>query len=136
MSLGIILAVFVAGALGSGMRYWLAGKWPAKLGQVPRGLLIANLSGSALAGVFFAMSILVLIPRSWLQVLIAGFCGGLTTLSAWAIDVVRAAETNDRRLAVRNLLWTVLGSVLLFAATMLLTLWVAVGIFAVIMDGS
>lgn len=135
MSLDMVLAVFIAGGLGSGLRYWLAGKWPAKLGVVPRGMLIANLGGSALAGVLVASSMLVLVPRSWLQVLIAGFCGGLTTFSAWAIDTVRAVEAHDRKLAVRNLLWTIAGSVLLFAATMLLTLWIAIGIFAVLLDG-
>ena len=130
MSWDMLLAVFLAGAAGSLVRFWLARKWPSKPGTIPRGILAANLAGSALAGVFTASTMLVLMPRSWMLVLIAGFCGGLTTFSTWAIDSVLALESGARGVAVRNILYTVIGSVLLFSATMLITLWVAIALFA------
>ena len=133
MTWDILLAVLVSGALGSVLRFWLSRKWPAQPGRVPRGILIANLGGSALAGIFMGSSMLVLLPRSWMLVLIAGFCGGLTTFSTWAVDSVLALEAGNRSLGLRNILITAAGSVLLFGATMLLTLWVAIGFFAALL---
>ena len=134
MSWDMLLAVLISGALGSTLRFWLARKWPAAPGRIPRGILIANLGGSALAGVFLGASMLVLLPRSWMVVLIAGLCGGLTTFSTWAIDSVLALEAGDRKLALRNILITVVGSVLLLAATMLATLWISVALFAALLS--
>ncbi|MGV1034024.1 MAG: FluC/FEX family fluoride channel [Microbacteriaceae bacterium] len=130
MTLSMVFVVLVAGALGSVLRFWLSKRWPAKPGQVPRGILVANLVGSGLAGIFAGIAMLTLLPESWMTALIAGFCGGLTTFSTWAIDTVLSLEEGNRAVAIKNVAYTIVGSVMLFAATMVGTLWALIALFS------
>ena len=130
MTISMVLVVLVAGALGSVLRFWLSKRWPAKPGQVPRGILVANLVGSALAGIFAGIGLLTLLPDSWMTAVIAGFCGGLTTFSTWAIDTVLSLEEGNRTVAFKNIGYTIAGSVLLFAITMIGTLWALIALFS------
>ena len=80
----------LGGALGAGLRYWLGAALLQKFGSgLPWGTLAANLVGSFLAGLLFAL----LAQRGALgdalrALLIVGVMGGLTTYSALMLELM------------------------------------------------
>lgn len=75
------LLVALGAAVGAALRY-LAGHYLD--GEWHRGTLLVNVVGSFLLGLFSAWSL----SGSWLALLGTGFCGGLTTYSAFAVQTV------------------------------------------------
>jgi CrcB protein len=76
------LLVALGAAVGAPLRYTLThtldDRWPT-------GTLLANVVGSGLLGWFAALS---LGDQAW-ALLGVGFCGGFTTFSAFAVEVVQ-----------------------------------------------
>ena len=73
------LLVAVGGAVGAVLRFLAGHRWDRDL---PAGTLLVNVAGSFLLGVFSALSL----DRDALALLGTGFCGGLTTYSAFAVQ--------------------------------------------------
>ena len=94
MQFGILLAVALGGALGSLLRYFVAGAvqtatWPG----FPWGIFVVNVSGGFAMGVIVEMMALKLnfTPeiRAFLTV---GILGGYTTFSTFSLDSVLLIE--------------------------------------------
>ena len=98
----VLLGIFVAGGLGSMLRFSLSklnGFWPW-------GILLANIIGSFFAGwavVYFEADV------SLVAVMVVGLAGGLSTFSSWAAGAVQLVS-RDRPLAAT--LYTVVTLVL------------------------
>lgn len=75
------LLVALGAAVGAPLRFLLATRFDREL---PWGTLVVNVSGSFLLGLLAAMSL----SESALALLGVGFCGGFTTYSAFAVQVV------------------------------------------------
>lgn len=75
------LLVALGSGLGASLRFvsghYLDREWPT-------GTFMVNVVGSFLLGLFVAWSL----SGSWLALLGTGFCGGLTTYSAFAVQAV------------------------------------------------
>lgn len=71
------LLVALGAAVGAPLRWLVAQHWPG-----PRGTLLVNVVGSGLLGAFLGLD------RSAYALLGTGFCGALTTFSAFAVEVV------------------------------------------------
>lgn len=99
------LCVVAGATLGAPVRY-LLGHW-FDGGRVPWGTVAANVVGSFLAGCFAGLSL----SGSMVALLLTGFCGGLTTYSAFAV------QTHDRgpRRGTATALLTVVPALLLCA---------------------
>lgn len=76
-----VLLVALGAGVGAPLRYWVAGLLDRRL---PVGTLVVNVVGSFLLGFFAALS---LQEQAW-ALLATGFCGGLTTYSAFAVQTV------------------------------------------------
>jgi CrcB protein len=87
------LLVALGAAVGAPLRY-LAGHLLDR--RVPWGTLIANLAGSAVLGVLVGAAV----DGNWLALLGAGFCGGLTTYSAFAVQTVHGGRRRGTAYAV------------------------------------
>ena len=80
-----ILLVFVGGGIGSVFRYVLSTFFTASANTFPYATLIVNISGSLLIGILTGIFISESAANeSWKLLLIAGFCGGFTTFSAFS----------------------------------------------------
>ena len=81
-----LLLVALGGAAGSVLRF-LVGKLAIRLfgAEFPRGTLIVNLAGSLLIGLAVGFLDRGLIPPRARPLLVAGFLGGLTTFSTYAM---------------------------------------------------
>ena len=124
----LAIAVAVGGALGALLRYGAQLLWPARGASVPRAVLLVNVVGSALGGVFLALSTsgstagsTPLVSSAVAIVVTTGFCGGLTTFSTFSVETVELATSGAWRAAVANVALTVAlglgGAALAYAAT-------------------
>lgn len=109
MTPGAALLVALAGALGSAVR-WLVGR--ALDRGWHRGTLLVNLVGSGLLGALVGADA----PTAVLTVVGVGFCGGLTTYSAFAVQTVTHARSGRPRRAAAYALVTVVGCLLVATA--------------------
>ena len=76
------LLVALGAAVGAPLRY-LAGHWLDR--RLHWGTLLVNLVGSTMLGALVGAAA----NEHWLALLGTGFCGGLTTYSAFAVQTVR-----------------------------------------------
>jgi CrcB protein len=88
----ILLYIALGGALGSVCRYVL-GSALQKAGTFPTGTLVVNVLGSFLVGFIVRLAL----ESSWVSpearaLLAVGFCGGFTTFSTFAWEVLALAE--------------------------------------------
>ena len=110
------LLAALGGALGALARWGVATALPHSRGGWPWATLLVNLSGCLLFGALVA----VLTARSpeppWARPLLAvGVLGGYTTYSAFAVETMGLAESDDPLLAVGYVLVSVVGGVLAVA---------------------
>lgn len=105
-----VLGVAIAGGVGAVLRF-LAG---AIAGDRPvRATIAVNLVASFLAG--WGVSVLAIDP-TWRAILVTGFCGGLSTYSAFATQTVEQLERRRRGHAVATLALTLFGGALAASA--------------------
>lgn len=84
------LLVALGAAVGAPTRY-LAGLWLDR--RLHWGTLLVNLSGSFILGLVIGAAV----DGHWFALLGSGFCGGLTTYSAFAVQTVDSAQSNRWR---------------------------------------
>lgn len=84
------LLVGLGGALGSMLRYGIQ-RW-LNDAQFPYGTLAVNIVGCFLIGLFAALSLRHFLSINHSVLLIAGFCGGFTTLSAFGLESLQLLQ--------------------------------------------
>jgi CrcB protein len=105
------LLVAVGGALGSVLRFWVNGLLLAKTGgSFPWGILVINVTGSFLIGIFFAFSDpdgRMLISPNWRTFLMIGICGGYTTFSSFSLETLKQLQDRQWLYAGGNIILSV-----------------------------
>ncbi|MEY4533247.1 MAG: hypothetical protein RI926_1016 [Actinomycetota bacterium] len=100
--LSLFLAI-IAGGIGASLRYASTVILPAKKDGFPLAILMVNTVGSLLVGLFTAMlANAVLMPEVGF-VLVAGFCGGFTTMSTFAVDSIERLRAGHWMVAGLNI---------------------------------
>lgn len=97
-----VLLVALGGALGAAVRYLLI---LLVGGRFPWSILIANLAGSFVLGVLLASA-----SPGLLLLLGVGFCGALTTFSAFALDTLVLVREGRSAASITNVAVSVAGS--------------------------
>ena len=116
MTVYAIVAVFVGAGLGACLRYALNlalnPLWP----DLPLGTLASNLVGGYLVGAAAAYFLLrTQLPPEYRLLVITGFLGGLTTFSAFSLEVVSMLQGDRPAIALLTIAAHVLGSLALTA---------------------
>ena len=91
-----VLALSIGGALGVNARYWLGLGIDRIVGaRFPWGTLAINASGSFAIGLVATCLASRPAQHPWRLVAIAGFLGGYTTFSAFALETYRLGESGS-----------------------------------------
>jgi CrcB protein len=85
----LLAVVAVGGAAGTLLRLAVARALPSSSTAFPWATLLVNLFGSLLIGFIVVTAVERLAPSRYFRPLIGtGFCGGLTTFSTFAVEIV------------------------------------------------
>jgi fluoride exporter len=96
-----VLAILAGGACGALARAGLAEAFPADAGEWPWGTFVANQVGALLlAWLATELTEIVVPTRLWRPLLGTGFCGALTTFSAFQVETIDMARHDRPGLAV------------------------------------
>jgi len=96
VSVALIAATVVAGALGTVLRY-LTSRALASRSRVPWAVLVVNVVGSAIGGVVLGLATIGGVDAGIRLIVLAGLCGGLTTFSTWSLETVQLAQEGKWR---------------------------------------
>lgn len=110
------LCVACGGALGAICRLWLTERCAGRMGFFPLGTFTVNVVGSFWLGMAVNLS-----PEAVRPLIIAGFCGALTTFSTFALETFRLTLNRHGGLALVNALGSVICCVAATAAGCWLT---------------
>jgi CrcB protein len=96
-----LVAIFVGGAIGGGVRTWLSNAAPVHAGQWPWVTFAVNLIGCSALGYLVTRLTERLPITSYRRPLLGtGVCGGLTTFSTFQLELLRMLDRGDIGLAV------------------------------------
>ncbi len=96
MSAALIAATIGAGALGTVLRY-LTSRALAPRSRFPWPVLAVNVVGSAIGGVVLGLATIGGVDAGIRLIVLAGFCGGLTTFSTWSVETVQLVQEGQWR---------------------------------------
>lgn len=106
-TLGLVLAVALAGGLGAAARFVVDGAVRGRTAHVlPLATIVVNVTGSLAIGVLNGAALWHGLGPTWLVVAATGFCGGYTTFSTAMIETVRLVQSDEWRWAAANALGT------------------------------
>ena len=80
---------------------------------MPRAVLLVNLVGSFIAGATLGLMTGGVLSELAGTIILAGFCGGLTTFSTFSVETMDLFRVNASKAAYLNIIVTVVGGVLL-----------------------
>jgi CrcB protein len=126
MQVGILLAVALGGALGSLLRYFVAGAvqsatWPG----FPWGIFVVNITGGFAMGLIVELSALKLnLTPEVRAFLTVGILGGYTTFSTFSLDSALLIERGDYSGAALYIAGSALLSILALFAGLWFIRWI------------
>jgi CrcB protein len=112
-----IVAISLGAGIGALLRWWLGTQLNSLFPTIPPGTLSANLIGGYVVGVAIAFfATFTAIAPEWRLFVITGFCGGLTTFSAFSAEVVTLLQQGRSLWACGAVAAHLFGSVLMTLA--------------------
>jgi len=99
----ILMLIAAGGVLGTFLRYKIT-ESPLLFGSLPVNVLIVNVAGSFILGVFAIMSQQWNLDQKYAMLIAIGFCGSLTTMSSFALETGNLFENRQLGLVGLNIL--------------------------------
>ena len=105
--------VALGGVIGSLLRYQAGLIWPTPVGAFPTTILLVNLLGCLVIGVFLTVVTEVWTPHRLVRPFFGtGVLGGFTTFSTYSLDVVTLVRVGQSARAIEYLFATAIGAML------------------------
>ncbi|MGI0062643.1 MAG: fluoride efflux transporter CrcB [Nitrosotalea sp.] len=99
----LIVLIAAGGLLGTFLRYKITAS-PLLFGSLPVNVLIVNIVGSFILGLFAVMSQQWSLDQKYALLIAIGFCGSLTTMSSFALETSNLFESRQLGLVGINIL--------------------------------
>lgn len=96
----------LGGMFGVFLRYGIT-KSPVLLGALPVNVLLVNVMGSFILGVFVILSQQWNLDEKYVLFMAIGFCGGLTTMSSFALEASNLIDNRQYLLVAINIMTNV-----------------------------
>ncbi len=97
----VLLAV--GAVIGAFIRYSIV-ESPMTIGGLPVNVLIVNVAGSFLLGLFSVLALAFNIDTRYTLLFATGFCGSFTTMSSFALETSNLIDSNRFSLVVLNII--------------------------------
>ena len=104
---GIEIAYLAVGGLGGTFLRYGVTKSPLLLGALPVNVLIVNIIGSFILGVFAVLSQQWNLDQKYAMLIATGFCGGFTTMSSFALESSNMINAKQYSLMAINIITNV-----------------------------
>lgn len=98
-----LLLLAVGAVVGVFLRYSLVDS-PVTLGGLPVNVLIVNVVGSFLIGVFSVLAVGLNLDVKYSLFFATGFCGSFTTMSSFVLETTNLIDSNRFTLVAMNIL--------------------------------
>lgn len=98
-----VILLAVGGVMGVFLRYGLT-KSQLLLGALPVNVLVANIVGSFILGSFAVLSQQWSLDEKYALLVAIGFCGGLTTMSSFALESANLIDNKQYSLVAINII--------------------------------
>lgn len=99
----VIVLIAAGGILGTFLRYKVT-EFPLLLGSLSVNVLIVNVIGSFILGLFAVVSQQWSLDQKYAMLIAIGFCGSLTTMSSFALETTNLFENRQLGLVATNIL--------------------------------
>ena len=86
-----IVLLTIGAILGAYIRYKIT-SFPVIFGIVGSNVLVVNVIGSFILGIFSAISVYMNLDSKYIFLIAIGFCGSLTTMSSFALESIDMLE--------------------------------------------
>jgi fluoride exporter len=123
---GLLAVIAVGGGAGTLLRVLVARALPSGVDGFPWDTLLVNLAGSLILGCVVVTALERLGPTRYFRSLVGtGFCGGMTTFSTFAVEVVLLVRSGRLGVAALYVLVSLVAGLALARAGMVLahTAW-------------
>lgn len=99
-----IILVFTGGGIGSLLRYFFGKFFSAVIPTFPIATLLANVSGSFILGIAFALFTNKTLGNNSWMFLAVGVCGGFSTFSTFTLDNLQMIQNGNYGSAILNII--------------------------------
>ncbi|WP_101476936.1 fluoride efflux transporter CrcB [Candidatus Nitrosotalea bavarica] len=99
----VIIFIAVGGLVGTFLRYRIT-ESPLLLGTLSVNVLIVNIIGSFILGLFAVMSQQWSLDQKYAMLIAIGFCGSLTTMSSFALETSNLFDNKQLGLVAVNII--------------------------------
>ncbi len=98
-----LILLVIGAVMGASLRYLIVAS-PQTLGGLPINVLVVNVVGSFILGVFSVLTIALNLDAKYVLLAATGFCGSFTTMSSFALETSNLIDGNRFNLAILNVL--------------------------------
>ena len=101
-----LIVLAIGAVVGAYLRYRIV-ESPISIGGLPVNVLVVNVIGSFLLGIFSVMALALNLDSKYTLLVAVGFCGSFTTMSSFALETSNLMDSNRLSIVALNIITNV-----------------------------